>query len=176
MWCKENSKEGSANGNGFLASTTAINMGVAKNRTSRGKQYGHRVLQRLRHFLHCKNKLLFCLPQCSSLITYQAACTWQFRKLWTQASTEWGLPQWSMWRFKTKVCCFTYSPFFLHEGVADAGPVPVHSLLQTPSQKPLSWTLLGWQPHRQTREQLYTDSCLSNIRTVHFHMSKSTGL
>lgn len=128
MWCKENSKEGSANSNGFLASTTAINMGVAKNRTSRGKQYGHRVLQRLRHFLHCKNKLLFCLPQCSPLITYQAACTWQFRKLWTQASTEWGLPQWSMWRFKTKVCCFTYSPSFLHEGVADAGPVPVHSL------------------------------------------------
>lgn len=131
MWCKENSKGGSANNSGFLAPTTAINMGAAKNRTSRGKQYGQGVVQRLRHFLYYKNKFLFCLPQCSPLFTYQAACTWQFRKLCMQASTESGLPQWNMWRFRTKVhAVFTYLPFFLNEGVTDVGPCAC-------SQKPL---------------------------------------
>lgn len=105
MWCK-----GSANSSAFLALTTAINIGAAKNRTRKGK-YGQVVLQRLRHFLHHKNKLLFCLPWYSPLFIYQAMCTWQFRKLCTQANTESGLPQWSMFRMKV-YAVFTYFPFF----------------------------------------------------------------
>lgn len=101
MGCKGNNKEGSANNSGFLAPTTVTNTEAAETRTSRGKHYGQGVLQRLRHFLHYKNKLLFCLPRCSPLFICQAACTWQFRKLCTWVSTESGLPQWSMWRFRT---------------------------------------------------------------------------
>lgn len=156
MWCKENSKGGSANNSGFLAPTTATN------RTSRGKQYGQGVGQRLRHFLHYKNKFLSCLPRCSPLFTYQAACTWQFRKLCTRASTESGLPPWNLWRFRTKVhAIFPYLPFFLNEGVTDAGPC---AWLQSET----TVTDTAGVAVTQSWEHLYTGSCLGNIHTLHF--------
>lgn len=153
--------KGSANSSGFLALTTAINTRAAKNRTRRGK-YGQGVLQRLRHFLHYKNKLLFCLPWCP-LFIYQA-CTWQFRKLCTQANTESGLPQWSMFRMKV-YAVFTYFPFFSKWRSNRCWALCLCiAWQQPPSQKLLSWTLLGGQPHKH----LYTDSCLSNIHALHF--------